>query len=205
MIGGDAGPPHGLGPGQPLPLIPGFAPADEHQSHVSKGRQIAGGSQGPLPGHHGRHVLVEHGDEALDQLPPDAGVASHQGIGPEEHHGPDDLPAEGRACGHAVAQDQVLLKLGALLVAHVHLGEFAEARGDAVYPAVLRHDPIHQGSGPIDGRIAAFAEPHRGVIASHRNHLFDGQALSIQNDRGKGTVRIHSQRYLRNDSFLYGS
>ena len=200
VIGGDARPRHGFGAGEPLPLVPGFAPADEHQGHMGQRRKIAGGPQGPLPGHHGGHALVEHFDETLDEFPPDAGVALHQGVGPKEHHGPDDLPAKGRACGHAMAQDQVFLKLGALLMTHVHLGKFPEAGGDAVYPAVLRQYLLHQGSGPIDGLIAALRQLHRSVESSHRHHLFDGQAFAVQNDRGKGMVHIHSKSTSTSDT-----
>ena len=193
MVGLDAGPRHGLGPGELLPLIPGFPPAQDHQGHMGQRRQIARRAQGALAGHHGGHALVEHVQQALDELPADAGVALDQSVGPQEHHGPDHFLREGVAHGHAVAQDQVLLELGALLMAHVHLGEFAEAGGDAVDPAILLQDLFHQGTGPVDGLITAFAQPHRGILSGNGHHLLDGQALSVHNDRGKGMVHIHGK------------
>ena len=180
LQGGEARTLHGLRAGEDLALVDGLAPAQEHQAHVGQGRQIAGGPQGALLGHHGDDAPVEHLHQELHQDGAHAADAHAQRVGPQEHHAPDHLFGVGFAGGSAVAEDQVGGQAAAHLLRHRHGGEVAKAGGDAVGHPVLPRDLLRQGPGAGHGLPGLLRQLHGRAVPGRRYKGFKGQAVAVQ-------------------------
>ncbi len=121
--------------------------ADERESKVSEGSEVAGGPD-RTPIRNGREqVAAEELDEALDDGRADARVALSQCSGAEQQHRSDGRSLEEIANPRGVAADEVVLQFGGLLGRDARIRECTEAGRDPVCHLVVGDDRLNQGPG----------------------------------------------------------
>ena len=183
----DTGFAHGLVPAHQLACIPGFAAvafavciAGGHNGNGSQGNQVTAGSQGALFRYIRGDALVEHFDESFHHHGANSGWSAGDGVGPDDHHGPDDLFGQWFADTSHIGQDNVPGKLAGLVRIDGFIGVGAESGIDAVEYGILFLNCLAQpllGGG--HARFCFLVEQiHLCQVVGHRVDFFDGQLFS---------------------------
>ena len=136
----------------------------------------------PCEGTTGCTRAVEHGDEQVEGLGPDAAEALGEDVRPQQHQAAGLRLAQGLAHAGGVAADEVELQLAQAVVGDVDVGEAPEAGGHAVDHAARRP--------PRRRRPCARPRPGRAPrrrwrwLAAQRHGLetVEGQARAVEDE-----------------------
>ena len=190
--------------GQNLALIFGFALPQHHQAHMRQRSQITAGAQRAFLGNDGMHARVEHIQQKLQGLRPDAGMSPRQRVGANEHDGAGGGNVEGIAHAHRVTGDDVALQGFHLIRGDDAVFEGAKAGGDTVGNFAALEQGLHRFGSAGNFGQRGFAKGNAGVAGlavSGGYDFFDGQAFAVKGDGFQGNLLsqgISEQNY-RND------
>ena len=173
---------HRLRAAHALSLIDRFAASEQHQRHVRERGEVARGAQRTLLGDDRMHALVQHADQRFDQRSANAGIALRKRVCAQQHHGADGFFAERFADGDAVRQDQIFLKLRALVARNRDLRELAEAGRNAVDGPAFTDDLVHQRARRVDARKGARRKGDFCAETGDGDDLFDLQGFPVEGD-----------------------
>ncbi len=168
---------------QSLASVPRLAFAQQHQTQVRQGREIAAGAHRAAHGHDGRHARVEEVHEQPQQLYPHAGMPAREAMRQEQHDGADRRDVEGIADAAGMAANQIALQGGEVRLRNLDAAEMAEASSDAVDRAIFRHQALHQSACHADTRGGGGREPHQSGLVRYRDDVHRGQELLTQGQR----------------------
>src|SRR5207245_6908137 len=169
-----------------LSVEPGVALADERQSQVSKGREIATGTNRSTARHIRKDAPRQTLDEQLDRLDPRPRSPLRKRVRAEQHGGPDDLAWIWIADPAGVAAQKTKLELLGQLLGDRLRDESAEARVDAV--RVLARPiscALDEPAGGTHLRARFVGEGRAGSFDSDRPHVLDPEIVSGQADRSR--------------------
>lgn len=122
----------------------------------------------------GRDTGVEDVGHGLRDRGPYARVPRADGLEPEEHQRPDDLPLHPRPHPRRVRPDDVALQLGPQLLADVPGRQGAEAGGDAVDGLGLGRQRVHDLPGRGKRRDGLRRQLDPGAAARHGENVGRG-------------------------------
>ena len=146
---------------------------------MGQGSQVAAGAKGTLLRNNGMDAFVEHIQHGLDSAQADAGVPPGQGVAAQQHGGADYLCGQGLAHGAGMADNQIPLEGGGLVLGDKGIGEFSEAGGEAVDHRLFRQLFVHIGAGFIDSLFGFRRQLHALAVPGGGDDLFQGKALSV--------------------------
>ena len=185
-----------IGAAQQPPVERGLPLAHEGQRQMRQRCEVAARADRP-PGGHVRHEpRAEDGEQQLDRLDADAGVALRERVRPEQHRGPHDVVGVRLADTAGVAAEQSQLELGGLL-GRDRLGDEApEARVHAVrMVADLRLEELARRDR---SRAAPLAERHLPSLDGDVPDILDREVVTRQLDRGRHAPSVDRCRGVSN-------
>lgn len=180
--GFDAGFGEGFGPGEAAAEIEGGAFADEDESDVGEGGEVAAGADAASGGGDGGDAFVQESEEAFGDLGADAGEAPGEDVGADEHDGADDGFGEGVADATGVGAEDVVLKGFEAAGVDADIGELAEAGVDAIDGAVLEGEGFDDGAGLAHALEGVVGELDLFAGAGHGADLFEAEALPVESN-----------------------
>ena len=121
--------------------------------------------------------------QQLDHLGPHAGQADRQGVGAEEEHGPHHLVGQRIAGARGVRADEVALELLGVGRVDPHVGEVAEAGGDAVDGGALRDEALDDCSRGAHPHGRAGVELDGSPRSGDLDDLVDGEVPAGEQNR----------------------
>ena len=155
-------------------------------------RQVAAGAHRSAAGHHRVHRGVEHRDEQVERLEPDAGMAARQDVGAQRHHRADDGNGEEVADAGGVAAQQVDLQRVERVGRDADLGEGSKPGVDAVDRRVAGGRAIHDGARRVHPRLRVLGQDDRGALIGDRRHGSARQRGAVeQHRRGHDHASYH--------------
>jgi len=183
----DTGLAHGLVATHLFPGIPGLAAVPSaigitgcHNGDGGQGNQVATGSQGTFFWDIRGDTPVEHFDQGFHDHRSDSGWPTGHGVGPDDHHGPDDLFGQWFADTGHIGKDDISGKLIGLGRIDGFIGVGAEPGIDAVEHGILFLNGMVQpllGGG--HARFCLLTEWFHGrPVLGHRVDFLDGQHFS---------------------------
>ena len=182
MDDGDAGSFHGFLAGHYCALVFRITQPQHGQDHVGQRRQVTGSPQGTFFRNVGMDPFIDHIHQGLQGGQPDAGIAFHQGVGPDGHGSPGHFPAERFAIAAGMGTDQVFLELGTVFFGDVDPAQGAEPGGNPVNHTVTVDDIIDKSPGGLDPVHSIRIEAQLGIVAADGDQLFQSQIIPVQYD-----------------------
>ena len=173
---------HGLAAVDELALIISLAHADHNQNHVGQRSQVAGSAQGSLLRDERGNALVQHVNHGLHGLQTDTGEALGKVIHTKKHDASCHILRERIAAAYCVGDDQISLKLCALILADNNIAELAETGGDTVYGLLLCNQFIDNLSGFQNLVSALFGKLYKRVVAAHSCNLINREVLTCDDN-----------------------
>ena len=184
---GEAGARSASATGPRRPSWHAVAFADQRQREVGEGRQVAAGPHGALRRDDGVDARVQHRDQEVEGLGPDAAEALGQHVRAQHHEGARLRLVQRLADAGGVAAHQVELELAQLVARDDDVGEVAEAGVDAVDDLAARDRVVDHAARARDRLARARRETPTGAVAArHRLEVVEGEARAVEQERGQG-------------------
>ena len=160
-------------------LVFHHAHADEAQCDAGQRCQVAGCANGTLFRNDRMNACVQHIDQGLQGFQADAGIASCQRVGSQQH-----------GCSHifllirlahctGVRHNQVLLQLCSLLCGNGYVGKLAETGGQAVYNCLVFYLLFYISSGFLHRFHCFSGQFHLFAVTANSDDLFYCQVASV--------------------------
>ena len=190
----------GASPARASASAPGRRPAAvcTSPSPMSTSARWASGARSPLAptdprlGTTGWTRGVEHRDEQVERLEPDAGMAACQDVGAQRHHRADDGDGEEVADAGGMAAQQVDLQRVERVGRDADLGEGSEPGVDAVDRRVAGGLAIDHRARGVHARLRVLGQDDRGAFIGDRRHGGARQRGAVEQHRRGHDHRIVS-------------
>src|SRR5271165_214675 len=114
-----------------------LALANQSESQVSEGSEIAAGADGSFFRNDRINTALQHGKESFNYLDPATAIAEREHIGSKQHHGAGLGDRKRRPKTAGVTADEVQLERVEIGVGNMNVRQLSKARVDSVYDLLL--------------------------------------------------------------------